>query len=72
MKRPGTYLALCVGLASVGFLHASASAQEQGKGGDYSEEQYRETQALVDRMQAKLNTINSAASERDREIEFLN
>ncbi len=72
MKRPGIYLALCVGLASAGFLHASALAQERGKGGDYSEEQYRETQALIDRMQAKLNTINSAASERDREIEFLN
>ncbi len=72
MKRPGIYLALCVGFATSGFLHASAFAQEQGKGGDYSEEQYREAQALIDRMQAKINTINSAASERDREIEFLN
>ncbi len=72
MKRPGIYLALCVGFATSGFLHDSAFAQEQGKGGDYSEEQYRETQALIDRMQAKINTINSAASERDREIEFLN
>ena len=72
MKRPGIYLALCVGLATAGSLHASALAQEQGKGDVYSEEQYRETQALIDRMQAKLNTINSAASERDKEIEFLN
>ncbi len=72
MKRPGIYLASCVGLATAGFLHASALAQEQGKGAVYSDEQYRETQALIDRMQAKLNTINSAASERDREIEFLN
>ncbi len=53
MKRPGIYLALCVGFATSGFLHASAFAQEQGKGGDYSEEQYREAQALIDRMQAK-------------------
>ena len=74
MKRPGIYLALCVGLATAGFLHAPALAQEQGKGkGDvYSDEQYLETQALIDRMQAKINSINSAASDRDREIEFLN
>ena len=72
MKRPGIYLALCVGLATAGFLHASALAQEQGKGEVYSDEQYRETQALIDRMQAKINSINSAASERDKEIEFLN
>ncbi len=72
MKRPGIYLALCLGIATAGFLHASAFAQEQGKGEAYSEEQYRETQALIDRMQAKVNTINRAASERDKEIEFLN
>ena len=72
MKRPGIYLALCVGIATSGFLHASALAQEQGKGEVYSDEQYRETQALIDRMQAKINTINSAASERGKEIEFLN
>ena len=72
MKRPGLYLALCVGLATAGFLHAPALAQEQGKGDVYSDEQYVETQALIDRMQAKINSINSAASERDREIEFLN
>ena len=72
MKRPGIYLASCVGLATAGFLHASALAQEQGKGEVYSDEQYRETQALIDRMQAKINTINSDASERDKEIEFLN
>ncbi len=72
MKRPGIYLALCVGIATSGFLHASALAQEQGTGEVYSDEQYRETQALIDRMQAKINTINSAASERGKEIEFLN
>ena len=72
MKRPGIYLAVCVGLATAGFLHAPALAQEQGKGEVYSDEQYRETQALIDRMQAKINSINSAASERDKEIEFLN
>ncbi|MFQ5618012.1 MAG: OmpA family protein [Rhodospirillales bacterium] len=72
MKRPGIYLALCAGLATAGFLHASALAQEQGNGEVYSEEQYHETQALIDRMQAKIDSINSAASERDKEIEFLN
>ena len=72
MKRLGIYVALCVGLAAAGFLHASALAQEQGKGEVYSDEQYLETQALIDRMQAKINSINSAASDRDREIEFLN
>ncbi len=68
MKRLGLCLAFCVGLA------APAFAQEQGKeeGDVYSEEQYRETQALIDGMQAKINTINSAASERAKEIEFLN
>ena len=72
MKRPGIYLALCVGLVSAGFLHAAALAQEQGKGEVYSDEQYNETQALIDRMQAKINSIHSAATERDKEIEFLN
>ena len=66
MKRLGLCLAVCVGLA------APALAQEQGKGDVYSDEQYLETQALIDRMQAKITSINSAASERDREIEFLN
>ncbi len=74
MKLPGRCLAFCASLATAGFLYAAAFAQEQGKGTEdvYSEEQYRETQALIDRMQAKINTINSAASERDKEIEFLN
>ncbi len=72
MKRLGLCLAFCVSLATAGFLHAAAFAQEQGTEDVYSEEQYRETQALIDRMQAKINTINSAASERDKEIEFLN
>lgn len=72
MKRPGIYLAVCVGLVSAGFLHATALAQEQGKGEVYSEEQYNETQALIDRMQVKINSIHSAATERDKEIEFLN
>ncbi len=72
MKLLGLCLAFCVSLATSGFLHAAAFAQEQGKEDVYSEEQYRETQALIDRMQAKINTINSAASERDKEIEFLN
>ncbi len=66
MKRLGLCLAFCVGFA------APALAQEQGKGEVYSEDQYRETQALIDRMQAKINGINNAASERDKEIEFLN
>ncbi len=72
MKRFGIYLALCMGFVSAGFLHATALAQEQGKGEVYSEEQYNETQALIDRMQAKINGIHSAATERDKEIEFLN
>ena len=74
MKLLGRCLAFCVSLATAGFLYAAAFAQEQGKGTEdvYSEEQYRETQALIDRMQAKINTINSAASERNKEIEFLN
>ncbi len=74
MKLLGRCLAFCVSLATAGFLYAAAFAQEQGKGKEdvYSEEQYRETQALIDRVQAKINTINSAVSERDREIEFLN
>ena len=73
MKRPGIYLALCVGLATAGFLYP-AFAQDQGKGKEdvYPEEQYRETQALIDRMQAKINTINSAAAARIKEIELLN
>ncbi len=73
MKLLGRCLAFCVSLATAGFLYP-AFAQEQGKGKEdvYSEEQYRETQALIDRVKAKINTINSAVSERDREIEFLN
>ncbi len=74
MKLLGRCLAFCASLATAGFLYAAAFAQEQGKGKEdvYSEEQYRETQALIDRMQAKIDTINSASSERDKEIEFLN
>ena len=73
MKLLGRCLAFCVGLATAGFLYP-AFAQDQGKGKEdvYPEEQYRETQALIDRMQAKINTINSAAAARIKEIELLN
>ena len=73
MKLLGRCLAFCVGLATAGFLYP-AFAQDQGKGKEdvYLEEQYRETQALIDRMQAKINTINSAAAARIKEIELLN
>ncbi len=63
MNRLGLCLAFCVSLATAGFLYAAAFAQEQGKEDVYSEEQYHETQALIDRMQVKINTINSAVSE---------
>ncbi len=72
MKLLGRCLAFCASLATAGFLYAAAFAQEQGKEDVYSEEQYHETQALIDRMQVKINTINSAVSESDKEIEFLN
>ena len=73
MKLLGRCLAFYVGLATAGFLYP-AFAQDQGKGKEdvYPEEQYRETQALIDRMQAKINTINSAAAARIKEIELLN
>ena len=73
MKLLGRCLAFCVGLATAGFLYP-AFAQDQGKGKEdvYPEDQYRETQALIDRMQAKINTINSAAAARIKEIELLN
>jgi chemotaxis protein MotB len=72
MKLLGLCLAFFVSLATAGFLYAADFAQEQGKEDIYSEEQYHETQTLIDRMQAEINTINSAVSERDKEIEFLN
>ena len=73
MKLLGRCLAFCVGLATAGFLYP-AFAQDQGKGKEdvYPEDKYRETQALIDRMQAKINTINSAAAARIKEIELLN
>ena len=50
----------------------AAEAQEVGAGDPSSDEQYRETQALIERMRAKVEGIDSAAAARDRDIEFLN
>ena len=50
----------------------AAAAQESGAGDPASEEQYRETQALIERMRAKVKGIDNAARARDRDIEFLN
>ena len=53
-------------------LAFAAAAQEVGAGDAASEEQYRETQALIERMRAKVEGIDSAATARDQDIEFLN
>ena len=48
------------------------AVQAQETGDPASDEQYRETQALIERMRAKVKGIDSAAAARDRDIEFLN
>lgn len=50
----------------------AAWAQEVGAGDPASDEQYRETQALIERMRAKVEGIDNAAQARDQDIEFLN
>ncbi|MDP7651568.1 MAG: OmpA family protein [Rhodospirillales bacterium] len=50
----------------------AAAAQDVGAGDASSDDQYRETQELIERMQAKVKGIDSAAEARDLDIEFLN
>ena len=50
----------------------AAWAQEVGAGDPASDEQYRETQSLIERMRAKVEGIDSATQARDQDIEFLN
>ena len=50
----------------------AAWAQEVGAGDPSSDEQYRETQALIERMRVRVEGIDSASAARDRDIEFLN
>lgn len=50
----------------------AAWAQEVGAGDPSSDEQYRETQGLIERMRVKVEGIDSASAARDRDIEFLN
>ena len=70
MKRLGICLGFCLGFC-VG-LAVSAHAQEAPSGDPASDQQYRETQDIIDAMHAKLATINRASTARDKEIEFLN
>ena len=48
------------------------AVQAQETGDPASNEQYRETQALIERMRAKVKGIDNAQAARDRDIEFLN
>ena len=66
MKRLGICLCFCLGLA------VTAHAQEAPPEDPASDQQYKETQDIIDAMHAKLATINRASTARDKEIDFLN
>jgi chemotaxis protein MotB len=66
MKRLGICLCFCLGLA------VPVHAQEVPPDDPASDQQYKETQDIIDAMHAKLATINRASTARDKEIEFLN
>ncbi|MDP6786248.1 MAG: OmpA family protein [Rhodospirillales bacterium] len=53
-------------------LAFAAAAQDSRAGDSSSDEQFRETQALIERMRAKVKGIDSAAEARDTDIKFLN
>jgi chemotaxis protein MotB len=62
-------IVLVLGLAVAGAAAAQeAAAPDPAGAGD----EFRETQALIDRMQARIDAINTASSTRDKEIEYLN
>jgi chemotaxis protein MotB len=54
------------------FFALVSAVQAQETGDPASNEQYRETQALIERMRAKVKGIDNAQAARDRDIEFLN
>ena len=62
-------IVLVLGLAVAGAAAAQeAAAPDPAGAGD----EFRETQALIDRMQARIDAINIASSTRNKEIEYLN
>ena len=60
-------LVLCLAVAGAAAAQESAPPDAAG-GGD----EFRETQALIERMQARIDAVNAASSTRNGEIEYLN
>ena len=60
-------LVLCLAVAGAAAAQQSAPPDAAG-GGD----EFRETQALIERMQARIDAVNAASSTRNGEIEYLN
>ena len=60
-------LVLCLAVAGATAAQESAPPDAAG-GGD----EFRETQALIERMQARIDAVNAASSTRNGEIEYLN
>ena len=60
-------LVLCLAVAGAAAAQESAPPDAAGGGGEF-----RETQALIERMQARIDAVNAASSTRNGEIEYLN
>ncbi|HJO68384.1 MAG TPA: hypothetical protein QF804_01720, partial [Rhodospirillales bacterium] len=66
-KMRAIILVLCLAIAGAAVAQEAAAPDPAGAG-----DEFRETQALIERMQARIDAINAAASTRDMEIGYLN